>query len=105
MANNTTLLQYESIGPKSVSVSNVARRNVCPLQVGLKRSTLIVITITGYNPYPVQYGLHYENQGCTILRRQIVVVTFFFFNLAPNLCILSMELHVSFWRQEFRGCC
>ena len=79
MANNTTLQQYERIGPNCVSVSNVARRDVCPLQEGPKRSTtLVVITITGYDPYPVQCGLHYENQGRTILRRQIVVVTFFF---------------------------
>lgn len=105
MANNTTLQQYERIGPKCVSVSNVARREVCPLQVGPKRSTtLIVSTITGSDPYPVQYGLHCENQQCTILRHQIVVVTTLFLTLAPNLCILSMELRVSFWSQEFRGC-
>ena len=63
-----------------MSGSNVARRDVCQLQAGPKRSTeLIAITITGYDPYLVHYGLHYQNQGCAILRHQIVVVTNFFF--------------------------
>jgi len=62
-----------------VSGSNVARRDVCSLQAGPKRSTkLIAITITRYDPYPVNYGLHYQNQGFVILRHQIVVVTIFF---------------------------
>lgn len=79
VAHNTTQ-QYERIGPKCVSGSNVARRDVCPLQAGPKRSTtLIVTTVAGYDPYPVQYGLQYQNQGCAILGHQIVVVTIFFF--------------------------
>ena len=82
MTNYTTQQQYERISPKWVSVLNVARDDVCLLQAGPKRlTTLIVSTITGYNSYPVQYGLHCENQQSSILRRQIVVATnIFFFN-------------------------